>query len=560
VKKVILLVAILLNGCAPRSLVQPTPSSPPPASVQPPPSATPSQPAVDSPNQDVPALWISSAVPDSLRQAALKWGFPIVFDSANANLQLDVDTEPFWEGDQKVDWIYVLVTPFPTVIDGVSSRDVMDDWHGSSSGPFGGRPLLMDMATLAAFSKAWGPPAAGIVQTEPSEQLLDVAWQKRPSWAIVPFEKLDPRWKVLAVDGNSPIQKDFDSSQRILMQTIIAYPLLISFGLHCSDPCPVSPLPALPPSNRDPSKMTTVVMTGTTSLVRGVAYMMNTKGITYPGRDIQPWLTQADITHISNEVSFYGGCPPQTIDMKGLQFCSDPRYMALLNYVGADVVELTGNHLIDYGPQPFLGTLATYRQNHIQFYGGGANLNEARQPLLIMNHGNRIAFIGCNTVDIGQYPTAAQDRPGAAPCDYDYVTQQISQLRKQGYIVIMTFQYYEIYDSKPLASQITDFRLMAQAGADIVQGSQAHYPQSMEFYQGAFIHYGLGNLFFDQMGDNPKMPGIRREFIDRHVFYDGRYISTELLTAMLEDYSRPRPMTDPERTTFLTDYFSDSGW
>ena len=231
-KKVILLVAILLNGCAPRSLVQPTPSSPPPASVQPPPSATPSQPAVDSPNQDVPALWISSAVPDSLRQAALKWGFPIVFDSANANLQLDVDTEPFWEGDQKVDWIYVLVTPFPTVIDGVSSRDVMEDWHGSSSGPFGGRPLLMDIATLAAFSKAWGPPAAGIVQTEPSEQLLDVAWQKRPSWAIVPFEKLDPRWKVLTVDGNSPIQKDFDSSQHYLLQTIIAYPLLISLGLH----------------------------------------------------------------------------------------------------------------------------------------------------------------------------------------------------------------------------------------------------------------------------------------------------------------------------------------
>ena len=59
--------------------------------------------------------------------------------------------------------------------------------------------------------------------------------------------------------------------------------------------------------------MTVVVMTGTTSLVRGTAYMMNLKGITYPGLDIQPWLSQADITHISNEVSFYGGCPPQAI-------------------------------------------------------------------------------------------------------------------------------------------------------------------------------------------------------------------------------------------------------
>jgi poly-gamma-glutamate synthesis protein (capsule biosynthesis protein) len=62
------------------------------------------------------------------------------------------------------------------------------------------------------------------------------------------------------------------------------------------------------------------------------------------------------------------------------------------------------------------------------------------------------------------------------------------------------------------------------------------------------------------MGNDPKIPGIRREFIDEHIFYDGRYVSTELLTAMLEDYSRPRPMTADERAAFLSEYFSLSGW
>ena len=487
-------------------------------------------------------LWVSPAVPDSLRQVARKWGVPVVFNSAYSNLRLDVDNEPLWGDDQKVDWIYALVAPFPTVIDGVTSQELIDDWHGSSSGPLSGRPFLMAAATLAAFSEVWGPPAPGIVQTAPADQLSDIAWRERPSWAIIPFETLDPRWKVLSIDGRSPIYKNFFSS-RILLGTTFAYPLMISFRLYCVEPCSISPLPVLPPSNRDPSKMTIVVMTGTTSLVRGVAYMMNIKGITYPGRDIQAWLTQADITHISNETSFYDRCPPPVMEV-GLKFCSDPRYIALLNYVGTDVVELTGNHLIDYGPQPFLDTLAIYRQNHILYYGGGANLSDAQKPLLIENHGNKIAFIGCNSVNIGQYPTAANDRPGAAPCDYDYVTQQITQLRSQGYLVIMTFQYYETLDSQPFDAQVKDFRLMAQAGATIVQGSQAHFPQSMEFYQGAFIHYGLGNLFFDQMGNDPKIPGIRREFIDEHIFYDGRYISTELLTAMLEDYA---PASDDSR-------------
>ena len=507
----------------------------------------------------MPLLWIGPAIPDSLRQAALKWGFPIAFNSTYSNLKLDVDPQPRLGEDQVASWIYVLVTPFPTVMDGVTSKELIDGWHGSSSGPFSGRPFLMDAATLAAFSAIWGQPASGVVQTAPANQLLDMAWAERPSWAIIPFEALNPRWKVLAVDGQSPIDKNFVSSQ-IISGTTITYPLLVSFRLSCIDPCPVSPLPAPAPSNRDPSKMTVVVMTGTTSLVRGTAYMMSIKGITYPGRDIQAWLAQADITHISNETSFYSGCPPPVMDLVGLKFCSDPRYIALLNYVGADVVELTGNHLIDYGPQPFLDTLAMYRQNNILYYGGGKNLSDARQPLLIENHGNKIAFIGCNSVNIGQFPTAASDRPGAAPCDYNYITQQITQLRSQGYLVIMTFQYYETLDSQPFDAQIRDFRLMAQAGADIVQGSQAHFPQSMEFYQGGFIHYGLGNLFFDQMGDAPKIPGIRREFIDRHVFYDGRYISTELLTAMLEDYSRPRPMTADERAAFLSEYFSLSGW
>ena len=103
-----------------------------------------------------------------------------------------------------------------------------------------------------------------------------------------------------------------------------------------------------------------------------------------------------------------------------------------------------------------------------------------------------------------------------------------------------------------------DFRGLAEAGAVIVSGSQAHKPQAFDFFGSNFIHYGVGNLFFDQM-DIP-VKGTRQEFLDRHVIYDGRYISTELKTAMLEDYARPRPMTEDERQQLLQDMFIASGW
>jgi poly-gamma-glutamate capsule biosynthesis protein CapA/YwtB (metallophosphatase superfamily) len=121
-------------------------------------------------------------------------------------------------------------------------------------------------------------------------------------------------------------------------------------------------------------------------------------------------------------------------------------------------------------------------------------------------------------------------------------------------MVIFTFQHEECYHSGPCYAHDQDFRTVADAGAVVVSGSQAHFPHLMEFRGDSFIHYGLGNLFFDQMTyelpDGRVIDGTRREFIDRHVFYDGKYLGVELLTAMLEDFSRPRPMNERERTAF----------
>jgi poly-gamma-glutamate synthesis protein (capsule biosynthesis protein) len=79
----------------------------------------------------------------------------------------------------------------------------------------------------------------------------------------------------------------------------------------------------------------------------------------------------------------------------------------------------------------------------------------------------------------------------------------------------------------------------------------------MEFENGALIHYGLGNLFFDQYDVSL---ACRQAFIDRHVFYNGRYISTELLPILFVDYARPRPMDPDEREDLLQSVFRASGW
>jgi poly-gamma-glutamate synthesis protein (capsule biosynthesis protein) len=477
----------------------------------------------------------SDAVPQALRDQVENSDIPF-----SASMSLDV-SQPGDTGTH-FQWVYALVAPFPTVKDGVTSDELRSLWTS------GGTPLLMAESTRRAVTAIWGEPVTGSVRSVDGGQLLDITWNES-AWAIVPFEALDPKWKVLTVDGQSPIRKGFD---------VTTYPLVVDFTLH---PDGIVDASAWTLSNYDPNKLTTVIMTGVTALVRATAVTMELKGSAYPGEKMRDVFREADIMHVSNEIPFFTGCPYPKAGAGALVFCSDPKYMDLITDIGTDVIELTGNHFADYGPFAMYETLDIYNANNIPYFGGGRDLQDSLKPALFEVNGNKIAFIGCNKPDVGRFPTATDYQPGAAPCDFPYLQQRINSLKAEGYVVISTFQWNESYDYKPNPQQRDDFRLMAESGASIVSGSQAHYAQSMEFYDGAFIHYGLGNLFFDQMGDQDWMPpGIRRLFFDRYVIYDGKLISVELITAMLEDYSRPRIMNEEERAAFLSEYFYYSGW
>ena len=244
---------------------------------------------------------------------------------------------------------------------------------------------------------------------------------------------------------------------------------------------------------------------------------------------------------------------------QNLIFCSSPERIELLDYVGADIIELSGNHLLDYGLEAINLTLDMYEQRDWFTYAGGWNLADARSPALVDHNGNRLAFIGCNLVGPPN-AWASTTTPGSAPCgDYLWLVAEIERLREEGYLPIVTLQYAEDYTDYPSGQMTADFQKLADAGAVVVNGSQAHTPKMMSFHHESFIHYGLGNLFFDQMEvfyNDVYLDGTRQEFIDRLVFYEGKLISIELLTAMLEDYARPRPMTAEERENFLSRIFS----
>lgn len=441
-------------------------------------------------------------------------------------------------------WTYVLVAPFYTTADEISMNELKDLWQGETIDGF--NQINITQSTAAAMEVLLGEPDSTTVNIVDKEALQSYANGDEPLLSILPFEELEPAWKVLRLDGIAPIDADFSSD---------VYALSLSFKLEGE----IAHNLVLPEGNYAADKRTVLVMTGVTALTRATAYMMEINGNNFPGADIQEWLSSADLTHISNEVPFAEKCPTPDPNQENLIFCSSTDRIELLEYVGTDIIELTGNHMLDYGVAAMNLTLEMYEDRGWTYYAGGWDLTDAQTPRKITHNSNNLVFIGCNPVGpTSDFATATQ--PGSAPCgDYSWILETIAEVRAEGYLPIVTLQYAEDYTAVPSAQMIADFQALADAGAVVVNGSQAHTPKIMTFYNGSFLHYGLGNLFFDQMNvyyGETYMPNTRDEFIDRLVFYDNRLVSVELLTAELEDYARPRPMTTAEREAFLDRIFN----
>lgn len=357
---------------------------------------------------------------------------------------------------------------------------------------------------------------------EPDE-LLPLLERNRRLFSLRAVTELTPRYRVLLIDEANPFYGTKD-------------------GLFSG---PISA------EGLDFDRLTTFMFSGVTAIVRDTADAFDQNGVAWAAGGLRGITRRADFYHMSNEVSFYETCP-RFLENNGRPFgpfCAKDAHFDVFRELGADVIELSGNHNNDYGHAAYLRTLDMYHEAGIRTVGGGVTLAEARQPLLFEHHGNRIALLSCNWAG-PKLALATETTPGAAFCEAEWLEAEIPRLRAANDVVIVTVQYREYDSFVPGPQQRADFRRLADLGADVVIGTQAHVPQTFEFYQTtrgteAYIHYGLGNLYFDQTYFQ------MRSFLPEIYIYEGRLISVGLNVAIIDDYGRPRPMDAHNRDHFL---------
>lgn len=437
--------------------------------------------------------------------------------------------------------LFAVVAPFDTIRDEMGLADVQMRWQGA------GVVYTTDDAR-ELLPPLLGQSAATVVSMA---EMIGQLEANREAIGIVPFDQLDPRFKVLTIDGVNVLSNGLGGGQ---------YPLSAQVqvtGVGASLLAPLLNDAVQPRTNRVAEQLTTLIMTGVTAMSRATAARMERSGYAYPAEIIGPTLAAADITHISNEVPFLEDCAVNNSE-NNLVLCSDTTYWASLEAVGADIIGLSGNHVNDFGRDGARESIGWYRANNIPIYGSGLTEDEACAPLFWQDHGNTFAFIAALAFDPpGAWASATE--PGA--CYYyhnkERILQLVRDLAPQVDIVSVELQYEETYNPFPTRNQVVEFRELREAGADIVSGVQSHVPQAQEPYGAndaggpGVISYGLGNLFFDQMWSW----ATRTELYARYTIYQGRVLNLEILTGVLEDYAQPRWATPKERAGILQDIF-----
>ena len=157
-------------------------------------------------------------------------------------------------------------------------------------------------------------------------------------------------------------------------------------------------------------------------------------------------------------------------------FSAPPEYVTMLSENGVEAVALENNHTLDHGEEAYAET-----QSHLSNAG------------IVWSGGGELGVIEVKGIQIAMLSYLCIDRYDQL---WDTVPADIAAAKAQYPIVIVNFHWGNELMYYPTDNQIKMGRLAVDSGADLVLGHHSHRIQPIEYYNGVYICYSLGNFCF----------------------------------------------------------------
>jgi len=194
---------------------------------------------------------------------------------------------------------------------------------------------------------------------------------------------------------------------------------------------------------------------------------------------------------------------------KGINYRCHPTNVTVLTDAGVDCCVLSNNHVLDWGVEGLLETLATLESAGLNYVGAGRNLAQAEAPVVLpLRTGGRVLVyaLGSPTSGIPSSWAAAIGRPGInyladRSRAFERMRSRIAADRLAGDIVVVSIHWGPNwgYDVEPEDRRFAH-RLVDEALVDVVHGHSSHHPKPIEFRDGRAILYGCGDFLDDYEG------------------------------------------------------------
>ena len=245
--------------------------------------------------------------------------------------------------------------------------------------------------------------------------------------------------------------------------------------------------PSLPVYEQDGSILLTLSFTGDVTIGTNVQAsssifekeLKKQKGdITFPFRNVRDIFLADDMTMVNFEGTLTtAGKNPKKRDYSFL-FRADPSYVAMLPAGGIDTVSFENNHADDMGEEGLKETKET-------LLAAGIPYASEDEPAIMTVKGVKIGSLAYQTFN-GRHDELMEKVPG-----------DIAALRAQGCeFIVVSYHWGAEKDYSPNDNQVRLGRATIDAGADLVVGHHSHRINPIEYYNGKYICYSLGNFSF----------------------------------------------------------------
>lgn len=243
-----------------------------------------------------------------------------------------------------------------------------------------------------------------------------------------------------------------------------------------------------------------IAFVGDVMLGRLVAEELRRRPPEYPWGDTLPLLQRADV--LVGNLEFVLADDGRPWPGKVFHFRADPRAVASLEAAGFALVSVANNHVLDFGTDAALESLATLTQRGIRFAGAGANAESARRAAVVRRDDLTIAMLAFT--DNEPDWEAGRDSPGVHYVRVDRgdgrgaaLLDAVAREREVVDLLIVSAHWGGNWGVEVPRSHRAFAHQLVDAGADVVFGHSPHIVRGVEVYRDRPILYGTGDFVDD---------------------------------------------------------------